>query len=98
MKKFRLVSLLTTGLLTGGILLSGCSSSDVDPHTVVGTELYGTDGHDIGTVVGAEENHTFPNGVTEPGVKLDFGTDENGESIGQSWLPQRSADTLSTSQ
>lgn len=95
MKKFSLVGLLGIGILSGCFLLGGCSSSDVDPNTVAGTELHDQSGYDKGTVVDSDSAHTFPNGVTEPGVKMSYGT---GEDRTEYWLPQRSADQLSPSQ
>jgi hypothetical protein len=58
----------------------------------VGAKLYDMNGELWGTVVEMSDAHTFPNGVTEPGVKVDYGARMGNPPVPPQWLPQRSAE------
>lgn len=58
----------------------------------VGAKLYDQQGEFWGTIVEVEDAHTFPNGVTEPAVKVDYGPRMGDSPVSPQWLPRRSAE------
>jgi hypothetical protein len=74
-------------------LTSGTGEPQKSPGGIrVGAKLYSPDGELWGTVVGIEDPHTFPNGVTEAGVLVDYGARMGNPPVPPQWLPRRSAE------
>jgi hypothetical protein len=57
----------------------------------IGAKLYDTNGQIWGTVVDSSASHTFENGVTEPGVQVDYGPRMGNPPVPPVWIPARSA-------
>jgi hypothetical protein len=57
----------------------------------VGSKLYDRNNELWGTVIDIREAHKFPNGVTEPGVLVDYGPCMGNPPVPPQWLPTRSA-------
>lgn len=103
MKRHNSVGLLAAGLLSGCLMLSGCGSAGEESQTSssgssggssvqVGSKLYDQNGELWGTVVSVSDAHTFENGVTEPGVQVDYGPRMGNPPVPPQWLPRRSAE------
>lgn len=58
----------------------------------IGAKLYDQRGELWGTIVEVRDAFTFPNGVTEPGVKVDYGPRMGDSPVEPQWLPRRSAE------
>ena len=82
------VKLLAVSLALLGALLTGCGSSS---GVSVGQTLFMSDGSQFGTVVEVSDSHQFENGISEPGVLVDYSPRINGV---QAWLPTRSAEKM----
>jgi hypothetical protein len=92
MKKLLLLPLLLSPAL------SGCRwvpwSSAPLPKVHAGSKLYNKSGQFRGTVMTNSEMHTFPNGVTEPGVQIYSGLKAGNLPAPAQWLPTRAAETF----
>jgi hypothetical protein len=62
------------------------------PGIRVGAELYDQRGELWGTIVEMRDAYTFPNGVTEPAVRVDYGPRMGDPPVPPQWLPRRSAE------
>jgi hypothetical protein len=58
----------------------------------VGAKLYDQRGELWGTIVEVRDAFAFPNGVTEPAVKVDYGPRMGDSPVEPQWLPRRSAE------
>lgn len=58
----------------------------------VGAKLYDQRGELWGTIIEVRDAFTFPNGVTEPAVKVDYGPRMGDSPVEPQWLPRRSAE------
>jgi hypothetical protein len=58
----------------------------------VGAKLYDQQGELWGTIVEVQDAYTFPNGVTEPAVRVDYGPRMGDSPVSPQWLPRRSAE------
>ena len=58
----------------------------------VGSKLHSQDGELWGTVVDVSDAHTFPNGVIEPGVQVDYESRMGNSPVPPQSLPRRTAE------
>ena len=69
-------------------MMAGCGGRSSSVYT--GAKLYSQNGELWGTVVEVSDAHTFENGVTEPGVKVEHGPRMGNLPVAPQWLPRRS--------
>jgi hypothetical protein len=73
--------------------MSAPAPDPVPSHGIrVGARLYTAQGELWGTILEVEGAHRFPNGVVEPGVRVDYGPRMGDPPVPPQWLPRRSAE------